>query len=139
MAEGILKHRWFHGPRHPSLHVSSMGNHGLDNRPPSSLALEVCEENGIDISMHRSRSIVGDEIGSADLILTMELVQKEYLLLFFPKRSDAISLLGSWPGKQKKAGEIADPIGGTIHDFRKTFTKISQAVDRIIPELEHLV
>ena len=67
-AEGILKQRWIEAGENERT-VSSMGIHGLDESPATDLAQQVCAENGIDISEHRSRPISGEEIQAADLIL----------------------------------------------------------------------
>jgi protein-tyrosine phosphatase len=136
MAQGIMKSRWEASGRHDII-VSSMGVHGMDALPPTDLAVQVCAENGIDISKIRSRSVITDELNITDLILVMEPFQKEFLRTFFPHLSDQIFLLGAYPDhKSSKKHTVKDPVGGTIRDYRKSFEALAGHIDRIIPLLQ---
>ena len=137
MAEGILKARWAALNRNDIV-VSSMGVHGLDHKPASELAQKVCAENGIDISGHVSRQLDFNEINESKLILTLDMAQKNFMLLFFKHLSDRVFLLGSWPGEDTLKGNIRDPMGGTIKDYRKAFETIARHIDRILPDLQHM-
>jgi protein-tyrosine-phosphatase len=139
MAEGILRYRWEQSGRE-GLTVSSMGIHGLDSQAASKFGQEICEENGIDISSHRSKKLVIPELEAADLILSMEWVQKDFLRIFFPKFSDKSFLLGVWPDmeKQKKSKKdnIKDPYGGSKKAYRETFEVISGHITRVMTAIE---
>lgn len=132
MAEGIMKERLLAYGR-LDFAVSSMGIHGLDFKPPSDYAVQICHENGIDISSHLSRSLFPDELRNADLVFVMEPVQKQFIHTFFPAMADRMFLLGSWPGKDSAKGIIHDPIGGSIEQYRKTFRRIDNHINRILP------
>ena len=80
MAEGILKVR-LATINNKDIVVSSMGIHGLDHKPASELARQVCAEHGIDISKHVSRQLDFNEIDESGLILTLEMAQKNFILL----------------------------------------------------------
>lgn len=137
MAEGIMRARWVKsGGR--GCAVSSMGIHGMDNLPPTDLAVRVCSDNGIDISRQRSRPLVPEELTRADLIFAMERLQKDFLKLFYPRLDENIFLLGAWPDRNdaRKSG-VKDPIGGTLGDYRKTFRILSDHIDRIVPLLQN--
>ena len=84
MAEGILKHRLSELAREDIL-VSSMGTHGVDGNSATELAIDVCRQNNIDISTHKSRHLIGEELARSDLIFVMEPVHKEFLHVFFPQ------------------------------------------------------
>jgi protein-tyrosine-phosphatase len=136
MAQGIMKARWEATGRHDCI-ATSMGIHGLDAQPPTDLAVKVCVENSIDISKIRSRSIVADEIKTADLIFAMEPFHKEFLRIFFPECTDRLFLLGAYPDlKESKKHSTKDPVGGTIKDYRKAFESLAGNIDRIIPLLQ---
>ena len=133
-AEGILRYRLeAEGITH--VQVSSMGTHGLDNAPPSELAQKVCEDHGIDISGHRSRGLVGEEIQDADLILCMEPIHRKYLQAFFPWQRDRIALLGAWPDKEKRKSAIRDPMGSPLKVYQQVYDHIQSQIDRIQPLL----
>jgi protein-tyrosine phosphatase len=126
MAEGILKVR-LATINNKDIVVSSMGIHGLDHKPAS--------EHGIDISKHVSRQLDFNEIDESGLILTLEMAQKNFILLFFKHLTERVFLLGCWPGEDSPKGNIKDPMGGSIKDYRKAFETIDRHIDRIIPDL----
>jgi protein-tyrosine-phosphatase len=134
MAEGILRYR-MHELGRDDFRIASMGIHGLDEHRASESAIVVSADAGIDISGHISRPLLPEELNGADLIFTMELIQKEFIDIFFPPVSDRTFLLGSWPGKEKKKNNIKDPIGGSFNDYHKTFELLYSHIDRIVPEL----
>ena len=134
MAEGLMRHRFEEAGVY-SVMVSSMGIHGLDNAPATPEAQKVCEENGVDISAHRSRPIVPEEIQDADFVFCMEPVHREFLHTFFPWHKDQIVLLGAWPGKPNRKSGVSDPMGRPIDFYRKIFDEISGHLDRVMAHL----
>lgn len=134
MAEGILKYKW-HDMERDSLTVSSMGIHGLNDYPATEYAQAVCEENGLDISSHKARSLVSEELQASDLILCMEPAHKKFLEIFFPWHREKVALLGAWPEKGSHKSSIGDPIGGTLEEYRRTFGIIQNHIERILPLL----
>lgn len=139
MAEGILRYKWEKSGR-DGLAVSSMGIHGLDQQEASKLGRELCAEHDIDISSHRSRKLVIPELEEADLILSMEWVQKDFLRVFFPKFDDKSFLLSLWPDieqrKKSKKDNIKDPYGSNRKAYEETFEIISGHVTRVMVALE---
>ncbi len=139
IAEGMLRHRWEKSGR-DGLIVSSMGIHGLDQQEASKLGMELCAENGIDISSHRSRKLIVPELEEADLILSMEWVQKDFLRMFFPKFDDKSFLLSVWPdiGRKKKSKKdnIKDPYGGSRRNYETAYNIISDHIVRVMIALE---
>jgi protein-tyrosine phosphatase len=134
-AEAILRAHWAKEAGQ-GLVVSSMGIHSADGLPPTDLAIQVCSENGLDISKLRSRPLVPEELKQASLILVMEPVQKEFIKLFYPYLNDLIFLLGVWPDQaDSKKAAVKDPVGGTIKDHRKSFKTLLDQIDGIIPLL----
>ncbi len=132
-AEGILHKRWF-DLGYKGI-VSSMGISGLDNSPATDYAQQVCMEYGIDISSHRSRPLVGEELQTANYIFCMEPVHKRHLQTFFPWYKDRVHLLGAWPEKETRKSSIKDPIGGSLEVYRRIFHVINGHIDRILPLL----
>jgi protein-tyrosine-phosphatase len=136
MAQGIMKARWEASGRHDCI-ATSMGIHGMDALPPTEFAVQVCAENGIDISKVKSRAVVADELKVADLIFVMEPFHKEFLRIFFPDCEDRLFLLGTYPDlKESKKHATKDPVGGSLKDYRKTFESLVCHIDRIIPFLQ---
>ena len=134
MAEGLLRHKWWEMGR-DDLIVSSMGIHGLNGSPATEYAQAVCEQNGFDISSHRARSLVDEDLKKADLILCMEPVHKKFVQTFFPWHRDRLFLLGAWPEKETRKSGIDDPMGGSLEEFRLIFSIIERHIERILPLL----
>ena len=133
-AEGILLHKCGEMGR-DDLVVTSMGIHGLTDWPATDYAQEVCQENGIDISSHRARALIGEELQQSDLILCMEPFQRQFVQTFFPWLRDKVFLLALWPKTRNRKGSIQDPMGGSMEDYRRIFRIIEGHIDRIIPLL----
>ena len=134
MAEGILRHKCLIAGRDDCI-ISSMGIQGLDNSPASEYVQIICEENGIDISSHRSRSLIFEELQQADIIFSMESVHREFLQTFHPWCRDKVFLLGAWPGKETRKSPIRDPYGGSLEENREIYYIINYHIDRILPML----
>jgi len=132
MAEGILKHRLSELAREDIL-VSSMGTHAVEGNPATELAINVCRQNNIDISSHKSRHLIAEELAKSDLIFVMEPIHKEFLHVFFPQVYQQTFLLGCWPGKESRKGIIKDPVGGEFEIYQKAFQSLKNHIDRIIP------
>ena len=134
MAEGFLRYQW-HQMGRDDLIVSSMGIYGLNDSPATEYAQAVCKKNGFDISSHRARSLVGEELLKADLILCMEPAHKKFVQVFFPWHRDKVALLGAWPDKQTRKSSIDDPMGGSYKKYQKIFSIIKVHIERILPLL----
>jgi protein-tyrosine phosphatase len=134
MAEGILRHRMEAGDIY-SIDVTSMGVSGLDHLPATEPAIQVCEEHGIDISAHRSRPIIGEEIQDADWVFCMEPGQQNFLNTFYPWHKDQIVLLAAWPEKPSRKSIVPDPYGRPIDFYRDVFDQITGHIDRIFDEI----
>ncbi len=134
MAEGILRHKCHEMEHYDSL-VSSMGVHGVTDFPATEYAQAVCAENGIDISSHKARPLIGEELKKTDLILCMEPFQRHFVQTFFPWIRDKVYLLGAWPKSKARKSSIKDPIGGSLEDYMRIFSIIQGHIERILPLL----
>jgi protein-tyrosine phosphatase len=117
------------------IRISSMGIHGLDNQPASELSREICLENTIDISAHRSRPLAGQELIDADLILTMDSLHLDFVKLFFPQVGEKVFMLGAWPNEGTKKDSVPDPIGRPRKAYIQVYQLINRHLDRILPEI----
>ena len=134
MAEGIMRAELDkNGIRH--IAVSSMGIHAQDGNGATENAVDVCTEHGIDISKHRSRHLVPEELKNSHLILTMEPVQVDYITIFIPPVADRTYMLGAWPQQKTRKATIKDPVGRPIEVYRKSFDLLRQHIERLIPEM----
>jgi protein-tyrosine-phosphatase len=87
----------------------------------------VLEERGLDVSAHRSKQISKEIISQFNLVLVMERGQKEALRAAFPEFARRIYLLTEMI---EETGDIADPIGGPLAEFRLTAREIDQILNQ---------
>ncbi len=131
MAEGLLIERLRQEGRQ-SLSVSSAGILANPGNIPDSLAVQVAREAGIDISGHRARVVNGYNVNWADIVLVMESGQKGFITMAFPRHSPKVVLLGNFKRSQEGGGEIADPYGSSLDDYRICFEEIREAIEGLI-------
>jgi len=135
MAEAVLKRRLAAlKARHVA--VSSMGTMGLQNLPASELAQAVCLEHGLDISAHRSRGLVADELAEAHAVLVMEPVHKEDVAAACPSAAGSVALFGAWPRREETLDDmVPDPIGRALEYYREVYRQIDRHAARIASHL----
>ena len=131
MAEGLLIERLRQEERQ-SLSVSSAGIFANPGNIPDPLAVQVAREAGIDISGHRARVVNGYNVNWADIVLVMESGQKGFITMAFPRHSAKVVLLGNFKRSQGGGGEIADPYGSSLEDYRTCFEEIREAIEGLI-------
>jgi protein-tyrosine-phosphatase len=134
MAEGLMRHKFKEAGR-DDLIVSSMGIHAQYGFPATEHAQKVCKEDGFDISSHKARYLMGDELEKADLILCMEPVHIKFVKTFFPRIQNKVFLLGAWPDRATRKSPIQDPMGGSYEKYQQVFDLIKHHIERIFPLL----
>lgn len=85
-------------------------------------SLEVCKENGIDISSHLPTQITAKLINDADVILTMTSSHKTAF-----GDMDKVYTVAEFFGEND---EISDPYGGTLDDYRRTFSQLKSLIGK---------
>lgn len=86
----------------------------------SASSLEVCKENGIDISGHIPTPISAELISEADVILTMTASHKAAF-----GGMDKVFTIGEYFGNGEN---ITDPYGGSIDIYRETFNQLENLI-----------
>ncbi len=116
MAEAVAGHIAGAG-----VEVASAGIHGLEDAPASAHAVTVLAEMGIDGSAHRARRLTPGLMTAADRIYVMTEEQRR--------------LVAAWPGPvapellDPGGGDIDDPYGMDLEDYRETLRRITAAVE----------
>jgi protein-tyrosine-phosphatase len=131
MAEGLMRHKSKEAGRYDRT-VSSMGIHAQYGFQATEYAQKVCKEDGFDISSHKARYLMGDELEIADLILCMEPVHIKFVKTFFPRTRKKVFLLGAWPDKATRKSAIQDPMGGSYEKYQQVYKLIKSHIERII-------
>jgi tRNA threonylcarbamoyl adenosine modification protein (Sua5/YciO/YrdC/YwlC family) len=135
MAECLMKHRLSehlnckpteleeHGVLVMSAGVSAMASGKAANE-----AIAVMKERGLDLSYHESQPVSDRLVRFADVILTMSNSHRQALISQWPDAAQRMHLLAN------ERGEIVDPFGGVVEDYRTCAEDISCHLDAWVHE-----
>jgi glycine hydroxymethyltransferase len=109
IAEGLFRHLL--GNR-KDIEILSAGVHAVRGQPPSLYAVQVCEEEGADISGQRSEPLTAALVDRATHIFAMTGAHVETIQTMFPQSADKTFLLREFeePGTTVWR-DVPDPIG----------------------------
>ena len=109
IAEGLF--RRLLGNR-KNIEVASAGVHAVRGQPPSLYAVQVCEEEGVDISGLRSQPLTAALIDQATHIFAMTGAHLETIQLLFPDGAEKSFLLREFEEPDTTVWrDVPDPIG----------------------------
>lgn len=117
-----------------NIKVESAGIATHPNEKANPLAQKVMEEQGIQVTDHRSKQIQVELLKQSDLILTMTDGHKNAVLSAEPSIWNKIFTLNEYAGIKEK--DIPDPYGLTIQEYQITAQEISKALEKIIDKLK---
>ncbi|KID57940.1 phosphotyrosine protein phosphatase [Pseudoalteromonas luteoviolacea] len=106
-----------------SISVSSAGLTALVDKGADSMASELAQGNGIDMSSHKGRQISSSLVSSNALILVMEQRHVQDLCARYPEARGKTFLLGKWLGDK----EIPDPYRQSREAFEHVYDLIDSA------------
>ena len=115
------------------LMIDSAGIMAEDGAPASDNAISAMIEMRIDISNHRAHQITNDDIIQADLILTMTEGQKMLIEQLAPGK---VFTLTEFAGSY---GDISDPYGGDLEEYRETAQEIYDVMVDVAEKLEDMI
>ncbi|MEZ6031656.1 MAG: low molecular weight protein arginine phosphatase [Planctomycetaceae bacterium] len=115
--------------RERGIDVFSAGIAAGESDPAAREAVQVMQETGLDLSQHLSQQVTASMLDESTLILTMTERHRFVLLEARPDLSERIHLLN------RSGADIADPIGGTLDDYRLCAQQISENLQLWIDEL----
>ena len=115
MAEGWLKHELRRKGLEEEIEVASCGIGAMTGASATPEAILVMKNREVDISSHRSRPCLREEIVDADIVFAMSLEHSVFLSGLLPGVKDKIKVLN-----------IADPIGMGIMVYEEVYAGISK-------------
>lgn len=124
MAEGLLRQAL------PEKAVLSAGINALVGEPADPLSVQLMRERGIDIGAHRARSLAAWMVSDADVILTMDGMQKHFIETKYPESKCKVFRLC-----ETSRRDIPDPYRQGMAAFRHACNLISQGVDELVVRL----
>lgn len=91
-------------------------------------SVEVMSEMGYDISTHAPKQLTREEAQQADLILTMTSGHRDRIIFMWQEIKEKVFTLCEYAGQ---GGDIADPFGGALEDYRECAKQIKAVIEGI--------
>ena len=101
--------------------IDSAGIAALNGVPASGHAVEVCQQQRIDLTDHQSRQLTPQDVEQSDLIFAMSQSHRAYILQMHPLASHKCFMLNP-------KSDIRDPIGLDVDAYRDCFRQISENI-----------
>lgn len=133
MAEGLLRKMAADAERN-DLEVVSCGTSGGGHLDVPSAVKRVMEERGIDLSRHRSRPPVPEDLETVDLILVMEEVHRDFIRKNHPRCAGKTHLLKEYAGIGGEP-EVGDPIGMSDAAYRACADELAECVRQVLARM----
>lgn len=116
------------------IEVASAGTSAFEGSPASENSLQVAARHDIDISAHRSRLLNRKRVEGADLIVTMATGHRETIAELAPDALGRTYLLTDFCDEH--SGDIADPVGGGIDTYERTYMMIRRCVETLVARID---
>ena len=115
------------------IRVESAGVYAMANQPASSQAIKAMEDEGIDLTNHRSKPLTRDMIDRADIILTMTINHKNIILQINPEAKDKVFTLKEYANMGFL--DVQDPFGLPVEEYKESAREIRAALEKIIKRI----
>lgn len=109
--------------------VMSAGLAAHRGSPASPEAVELLEEDGIDLRGHESQMLTKSLVEQSDRIVTMTRSHRDAILSNMPEFAHKVRVLSP------SGRDIADPIGGGEQEYRDCMAEISDHLDALVDEI----
>lgn len=109
--------------------IDSAGIAADSGENASENAVKAMAEAGIDLSYHRSKRLTPELIEMADIILTMTVSHKDFLLRYAYGK---VFTLKEYVGEE---GDVLDPYRGDIEVYRATANELTGLLKKLAEEL----
>jgi protein-tyrosine phosphatase len=113
--------------------VRSAGLETTPGKPAHIKAKAVALEYRLSLEEHATAQVHTELIDKSDLIVVMEIVQKDRIQRLYPRAKGKVVLLGRFDPVGSL--EIADPYSGTSEDFQSCFEQVSRCCDVLAARL----
>lgn len=132
LAEAIMRRR-LEEAGVQGVEVSSAGTGAMAGSPASEGSYLVALEHGLDLSGHRARLLTGPLVETSDLILVLARHHRD--------RVEAVGGVGkTWLLAEYAAGDaegdVADPYGAELDEYRATYRQLDALVARAVARLQ---
>ncbi|TAJ24569.1 MAG: hypothetical protein EPO68_01235 [Planctomycetota bacterium] len=108
--------------------LASMGTFAAPYQPAAAHAIDAVAELGADASQHRSQLATTAALAQLDRVYCLTRGHRDQVRVLLP---------AEWKGELAlldERGDVADPIGGTLDDYRRCARQIREALERRLDE-----
>lgn len=130
-AAELARRGWSH------VQVRSAGAAAVPGAPASDHAVSVLAEHGLDISGHRTGALSSDLLEWADLVLGM--APSHLVAVAEMGAAHKSALLTDFVAGDGSGAPVADPFGGSIEEYRRTYGVLITAVTALLDRLEPIL
>jgi len=113
--------------------VRSAGLETTPGKPADDRVKALAWEHRLLLGEHATTQVHMELLDQSDLILVMEIGQKDRIQALYPRTKGKVVLLGRFDSRG--ALEIADPYSGTSEDFLSCFQQVSRCCDMLASRL----
>jgi L-threonylcarbamoyladenylate synthase len=111
-------------------HVVSGGLAAVAGGRPTTEAVEVAAQRGVNLNDHISQPITYPLLAQADYVFAMTRQHRDAITMQWPEVADRVELLAA------DGSDIPDPIGGGIEQYRHCAEAIEKHLRHRLPQLE---
>lgn len=119
------------------IEVYSSGTFAENGDYPTSEAIEVMEEYGVDLRTHRATNIRKSNIEEMDLILCATTNHKNMVLQLYPNLAGQVYTMKEYVGETADGIDISDPWGYDLAVYRKCATEIEKIIQKIVDKMKN--
>lgn len=105
--------------------------------PAAENAVRVAAEHGLDLSGHRATPLTSELVEWADMILVMR--RSHGWAAAEMGGAGKVGLITDFLDEPDAEGGIPDPIGGSEAVYRRTYERLSDAIDAVLDRLEPIL
>lgn len=115
------------------LTIRSAGLETTPGKPAHLKAQATALEQGLSLEKHTTTQVHAELLEKSDLIIVMEVAQKNRIHGLYPKTRGKVVLLGRFDPNGPL--EIADPYSGTSEDFRSCYQQVKRCCETLATRL----
>ena len=116
------------------LTIRSAGLETTPGKPAHLKAQATALENGLSLEKHATTQVHAELLDKSDLIVVMEVAQKDRIHGLYPNTRGKVVLLGRFDSTGPL--EIADPYSGTSEDFRSCYRQVKRCCEALAARLD---
>lgn len=137
MAEALFKKM---AARLPNVTALSAGVNAIEGFAATEETVRVMkEEEGLDVSEHRSRRLTPEMIRDADRIFVMESSHKDAIVRMVPEAANKVAMLTDYiseDGPFERRMDIPDPIRMSDNFYKNVLDVVRGCIRKIVEHLE---